>query len=144
MSQPPIQSSVNLDDFLSPGTKPKTNAAAIVSLICGLVGCLGITAIVAIISGVIGIKNANRPDYAGKGKGMALAGIILGIVFLGVWAMGLAGGVGGFMMALKGSEAPRNQAKAFVQELANNDIDAAMKRVEPGVNTHTRSASGDQ
>ena len=126
-----MQPSVNLNDFLSPGTAPKSNVASIVSLVCGVLGCVGITAIVAIICGIIGIKNANRPEFAGKGKGMALAGLILGVVFLGVWGMGLAGGAAGFLMAVKGTEAPRNQAKAFVQELANNDIDAAIKRVDP-------------
>lgn len=125
---------ISPEDFLTSGRAPRTrtNGVAIVSLITGLVGCAGITAIVAIITGIIGIKRANRPEYAGSGKGMALAGLVLGIVFLLLWALILPAGGLAVFMGFKGTEAPRQLARDFVRDLANNDIDAAFAKVQPG------------
>lgn len=123
---------VNLNDFLTEPPRPRRNGMAIVSLITGLIGCLGVTAIVAVITGILGIRRANRPEYNGAGKGFALTGLILGIVFLLVWALILpAGGLAVFGV-MKGTEAPRQLAKEFVGNLATNDIDAAMGKVQPG------------
>ena len=71
--------------------RPQTNVPAIISLICGLVGCFVITPIVGIITGIIGLSKAK---VAG-GKGMAIAGIILSVVWvfigIGVTATGVWG-----------------------------------------------------
>jgi hypothetical protein len=68
-----------------------TNVPAIISLICGIVGCFVITPIVGIITGIIGLAKAK---VAG-GKGMAIAGIILSVLWIvvgiGVTATGVWG-----------------------------------------------------
>ena len=55
------------------------NGFAIASLICGILGCTGIGGLLAIIFGILGINKASRQPEVG-GKGMAIAGIVLGAV----------------------------------------------------------------
>lgn len=61
------------------GEKPPASTAAVLSLVCGVLICLGpITGVTAIIAGLIG-RRAVRDDPAHVGgAGMALAGILLG------------------------------------------------------------------
>ncbi|MBI5778440.1 MAG: type II secretion system major pseudopilin GspG [Planctomycetes bacterium] len=64
-----------------PGTTnaPRTSCAALWSLICGIAGMLlCLPAIPAIILGIIGLVNIKKGAGALKGKGKAIAGLILG------------------------------------------------------------------
>ena len=61
---------------------PKTNGLAIASLVLGIVGCFWITAIVAIVLGFVARKQIEQSGE--QGSGMALAGIILGFVWIGL------------------------------------------------------------
>lgn len=65
------------------GEKPPASTASVVALVCGILLCLGpFTAIPAIIAGAIGRAEAKkRPESVG-GAGMALAGILLGLLNL--------------------------------------------------------------
>jgi Domain of unknown function (DUF4190) len=63
---------------------PKTNGLAIASLVCGIVGCFWITAIVAIVLGFIARNQIRESSGTQQGDGMALAGIILGFVWVGL------------------------------------------------------------
>ena len=72
----------------------KTNALALISLIVGIVGligiciaifvpvagpiCTGILAIAAIVTGFLGMSQANK--NAEKGRGMAISGLVIGVV----------------------------------------------------------------
>lgn len=62
-----------------PRTDGPTDGFAIASLVCGILGFLtGITAIPAIVFGIISLSNIEKnPQYL-RGRGMAIAGIILG------------------------------------------------------------------
>jgi len=65
------------------GEKPPATTAAVLSLVCGLLLCLGpLTGFTAIIAGFIALKNIREAPNAVGGKGMATAGIILGVVNL--------------------------------------------------------------
>ena len=66
------------------------NGWSIASLICGILGCLIITPIIAIVTGIIGIATAKSPR---GGRGMAIAGIILGVIWIG-GGVALVGGFG--------------------------------------------------
>lgn len=69
-------------DSTGPGTK--SNPLAIASLITGVLLCIPIfPAIAAIICGALGMKRAKDPNVGGKG--MAVAGLTLGIVGLLGW-----------------------------------------------------------
>lgn len=78
---------------MAPGTPQKTSVAAIVSLITGILGCLIVTGIIAVITGIIGFINAGKPGM--KGRGFAITGIILGLVFSLISVGLIAGGVWG-------------------------------------------------
>src|SRR5688572_29756328 len=90
----------------------KTNGAAVASLVCGLVACVPfLTGLAAIVLGILGIKKAKDPQVGGKG--LAIAGLILGILSLGGWT--LFGG--GIWALIKGTEAQREVARQFITDL---------------------------
>jgi hypothetical protein len=65
------------------GEKPPASTASVVALICGVLMCLGpLTGIPAIIAGVIGRRAAAADPNGIGGGGMAMAGIVLGILNL--------------------------------------------------------------
>ncbi len=60
-----------------------TNGMAVASLVLSLVGlCTGITAILGIIFGIVGRNQCREKNE--KGEGMAIAGIIIGAVIVGL------------------------------------------------------------
>lgn len=65
-------------------TATGTNGLAIASLVCGIVGCFTITAIVAIVLGFVARNQIERTGGTQQGSGMALAGIILGFIWIGL------------------------------------------------------------
>ena len=103
---------------------PRSNGFAIASLICGILGCFGITGIMAIVFGILGIKRSKQPMTGGKG--LSIAGIILGI--LGI--IGMAGLIGttiwGYGFAKERLLNPTNQvAGSFLTSLVNGDTATA-------------------
>jgi len=68
----------------------KTNGLAVASLVCGIVGCFTVTAIVAIVLGFIARNQIEQSGGTQQGSGMALAGIILGFVWIGLSFIQLA------------------------------------------------------
>ena len=73
------------------GAQPKTNVLAIVSLIASIVGFIGLLPIVGSIGAVItGHISLNQLKTNGEnGRGMALAGTIVGYVGLALWILGI-------------------------------------------------------
>lgn len=68
---------------LPKGEKPPAGTAAVLSLVCGILLCLGpITGLTAIVAGVVARGQAQRKPHQVGGKGMALAGILLGTLNL--------------------------------------------------------------
>ncbi|MBK7586806.1 MAG: DUF4190 domain-containing protein [Myxococcales bacterium] len=68
------------------GEKPPASPAAVLALVCGILMCLGpLTGIPAIVAGIIARKAAKRDPANVGGGGLAIAGIILGIVNLLGW-----------------------------------------------------------
>jgi hypothetical protein len=68
----------------SAAPKTGTNGLAIASLVCGIVGCFTVTAIVAIVLGFVARNQIDQSAGMQQGSGMALAGIILGFIWLGL------------------------------------------------------------
>src|SRR6478735_7061988 len=65
------------------GEKAPASMAAVVSLVCGILLCLGpFTGIPAIVAGILGRKAARAYPHSVGGSGMATAGLILGIINL--------------------------------------------------------------
>src|SRR3954452_10414566 len=61
-----------------------SNGFCVASLVLGIIGipafCTVVTPLLAIIFGIIGYNQANKADVQASGKGMAIAGIICGVI----------------------------------------------------------------
>lgn len=117
---PPTPPAMHAQPAYGYGQPTRTSAAAVTSLICGIVGCLAITPIIAIITGLVGIRATANP--AVRGRGLAIAGIILGVLWLLSFA---AAGAGGFAV-WKNSEPPAAVARQFTNDLAAGNVAAAL------------------
>jgi hypothetical protein len=98
----------------------RTSGAAIASLIFGIVGCLQITALIAIVLGFVGIGSASKPGVSGKG--LAIGGIVLGILWLILGAGGIYftyWGVGKF------KQMAGDAARPFITAIAQGDMATA-------------------
>ena len=131
LPQPPP--GVGPEDFAPIGTPvgpgaplpqpPRTNGWAIASLVSGLLGCVPyVTGALAVITGVVGLKKAKDPRYAGRS--MAIGGIVLGSLSLVFWLF-FAGAVGSFVGATR---VQRQLAQDFVQMVSTGAVDAATER----------------
>jgi hypothetical protein len=110
-----------------PGPR-KSNGAAIASLILGILGCVPfITGLLAIILGIVGIKAGNDPQRGGKG--MAVAGLLLGILSLGVWSL-FGGSIYYF---LQGTSQQRELTRQFVSNLSSGNIEAAEAQTDGSI-----------
>lgn len=134
MSQfPPVEppDAMNPQDFapigtpVGPGTplpyKPRTNAWALTSLISGVLGCVPfVTGIVAVIAGIVGLKKANDPRYGGRG--LAIGGLVLGLLSVLFWTF--FGSV--FVGIFTATGEPRRLAQDFVKMTSEGATDAAL------------------
>jgi hypothetical protein len=123
--QPPSPQSMPPAGYPAPAPR-KTNGAAVGSLIVGLLGfCIPfLGGLIAVVLGFFGIQKAKDPQVGGKG--MAIAGLILGLLSIGVWA--LAGG--GVMRLIRGTAAEREVAKQFITDVAAGNTDAALAKTD--------------
>jgi Domain of unknown function (DUF4190) len=75
---------------LPKGEKPPASPAAVLSLVCGMLLCLGpLTGPTAIIAGLVARAQVQRKPNAVGGRGMATTGIGLGVLNLLIWTFGL-------------------------------------------------------
>lgn len=70
-----------------PTAGQRTNGLAIAALVCGLLPFFCVTSIIAIILGHIGLNQVKNSGGAETGEGLALAGLILGYVFVAGWVL---------------------------------------------------------
>ncbi len=63
-----------------PAPLPRTNGFAIASLVLGILWILGLGSILALIFGLVGRKQIDRSGGRQRGRGLAIAGIVLGTV----------------------------------------------------------------
>ena len=107
----------------------KGNGLAVASLIFSAVGIcvLYVGGIVGIILGILGLRKARDPEAGGKG--LAVAGIVVGILSL-ITSVALTYVIAaGVRAAIAGSEPPRAEARQFVQDLAKGDTQSAATQV---------------
>lgn len=106
----------------------QSNTPALISLICGVIGCIPLAQIVAIICGIIGLR---RAKVAQTGRGMALTGLILGIIFLIAYAgFGVAAYATyrGVSAAIAQFSAPtKAMTSGFLRDLSQGDISSAVE-----------------
>lgn len=112
--------------YMPPGQPRKSNGAAIGSLVCGVLFCIPVvTSLAAVILGFVGLRKAR--DAQVGGKGLAVAGLILGLLGVGGWV--LFGGAA--FSRLKGTTEQREIARQVVTDLAAGNVDAAAANTDP-------------
>jgi Domain of unknown function (DUF4190) len=77
-----------------------TNGLAVASLVLGIISLCGIGSILAVIFGYVGKGQIDRSGGTQSGRGMAIAGIVLGWIGIGILAIFIVLGIIG---ALNGS-----------------------------------------
>jgi hypothetical protein len=105
----------------------KASAAAVASLIFGILGCVPlVTGLLAIVCGMIGLRTTRDPLFSGRG--MAVAGLVLGLVSFLAWGfVALTSGTAAYF-ALTYTREARTAANAVARELAAGDVEAAKAR----------------
>ena len=99
----------------------RTSGAAIASLVLGILGCVPfITGLLAVLLGILGIRKTRDPLVGGRG--LAIAGLILGIISVLGW--GSAGGLLGY--GYIESKPAAAVARQFLQDVSAGNIDAAL------------------
>jgi hypothetical protein len=93
----------------------------VASLVFGILGCVPeVTGLLAILLGIIGLRRARQPNTGGKG--LAAAGLTLGILSVLAWSIGLA-----FMgLAWSNSEPARATARQYLADFSRHDITAIL------------------
>ena len=121
----------------------QTSGSAVASLICGILGCVPfITGLLAVILGIMGMRTTRDPKYTGRG--MAIAGIILGIISLLFWGfLGGTAGIGGWM-AYTYTKPAREAARQLASDLSAGNIDAAQARCTSQVTRDQLVAASDK
>jgi hypothetical protein len=105
----------------------RTSGSSIASLVLGILGCIPlITGLLAIVLGLVGISATRKPGVSGRG--MAIAGLILGIISV----LGWSGFFGLLGVAFVQTRPDRTVVNAFVQDLGSNNIPAAQALCAPG------------
>jgi hypothetical protein len=106
---------------------PGSNGLAIAALCCGILGIVPLAAVVAIVLGIVALNQLR--DRIQRGKGMAIAGLVLGVL----WALGWVA----FIVAVA-TDAPARDASgavtqstdAFVEDLKAGDCFSGAGRTE--------------
>jgi Domain of unknown function (DUF4190) len=112
--------------------RPRTSAAAIASLVCGLLGCVPfLTGLAALILGIVGVKTTRDPMITGRG--MAIAGLVLGGLNLAGWTLFVVFFAAGLVVLTKTAEPARLTAEQFTRDLSEGKIEAALASSAEGM-----------
>jgi hypothetical protein len=109
----------------SPITKgpPRGNGMAVASLVCGLLFCIPfLPSLLAVVFGIVGITKTRDPRVSGKG--MAIAGLVIGVLGLGVWGVMTPFFLIGARVATQMLKAPEE----FVRDLSNGNVNGALAK----------------
>ena len=107
--------------YAMPAPERRLNWAAPSSLLFGTVLCWlpYVSAVLAILLGIVGVARTRNPQVGGRG--LSIAGILLGVGGLIFW---LAAG-GGLILEYTQDHEARPYAQQFLQDLSTGKIDAA-------------------
>ncbi|MFC7596110.1 DUF4190 domain-containing protein [Terrabacter sp. GCM10028922] len=97
---------------------PGANGLAIAALCCGLVGLFPIAAVVAVVLGIVALSQLQRRIQ--RGRGMAIAGIVLGSLWIVLWIVFVVAAVND-APERDVSGAVAQQSEVFVDDLKAGD-----------------------
>lgn len=120
-----------------------TNGFAVASLICSIVGfcAVFIGGLLGILFGVLGISKANKTN--GRGKGMAIAGIVIGIITLVTSGLIVAGGYSAYFFGKKIATSFKTTPQEYIQDLSDGKIDEAQAMTTGLTHDEIQSQSND-
>ena len=124
---PPIPPA--MPGYPSPGAyppPPSGNGFAVASLICSILGfCVFfLGGLLGVIFGLLGLRRAREPGA--PGKGLAIAGIVIGVLSLITSGLFAAGGAKLFQKVMGIAGPMQKVSQQYVTELQQGNIDAAM------------------
>ncbi|NUS04261.1 MAG: DUF4190 domain-containing protein [Nonomuraea sp.] len=106
---------------------PGSNGLAIAALCCGIAGLVPIAAVAAIVLGIVALNQLR--DRVQRGKGLAIAGLVLGVLWLVGWAVFIVA-VGADESARDASGKVTNTSDAYVEDLRAGDCFSGAGRTE--------------
>jgi hypothetical protein len=98
--------------------------------------------IVGVILGFLGLRNARDPSVGGRG--MAITGVVVGLLSILTSIIAVGGIYYGLHSALKITQQQRAVARQFVQDLSSGDPANASKEATGNVTAADLSALGDK
>ncbi|HSI33939.1 MAG: DUF4190 domain-containing protein [Phycisphaerae bacterium] len=99
------------------GPRP-SNGPAVTSLVCGIAGIIPfVPSLLALVFGMVGLNRAKQ--LGGTGRGMAVSGLVLGILGLVLWTWG-------FTAFFSSAKQYKQLSHTFVTALAQGDVDKAV------------------
>lgn len=110
----------------------RTSILAILSLVFGTLGCcLGITSILGVPMAVASIFGISRSKGRVGGMGLAIGGLIIGLLTLFFWGAVIVGGAGALNVAVKqfGST-----TETILTDIRNGDFETVRKNLAPPAN----------
>jgi hypothetical protein len=116
------------DATYQPTSVPGSNGLAIAALCCGIAGLFPVAAVVAIVLGVVAL---NQLKYRiQRGRGMAITGIVLGVLWLLGWTVLVVAAVVTDEPARNASGAVTQTSDAYVEDLKAGDCFSGAGRDE--------------
>ena len=104
-----------------PPRAPRTNPLAVASLVLGVVWCGGIGSLLAVILSIQARRSIRRSDGAETGDGLAIAGLVLGIV-------GLIGAVLTTALVVAVGLTANTAARDAIQQFTNRRVEVPAGR----------------
>ncbi len=123
MTQNPY-ASAGFDDAIS--EPPRTSVMAILSLVFSLVGCCLPIGILGSLFGVFSLAGISGSQGRVTGKGLAIAGIIIGLITTGIWG-------GAYMAVQKGVSMYADMTGSALADIEAGDFAAARTALAPNV-----------
>lgn len=129
-----------------PAVPAKTSGMAVASLVCGILGCSGITAIVGLILGIIAQVKISKSNGQLSGSGFAIAGICLSAV-MGLLAIPFIAMVAGLTLPAFSKAKQRAQTINCVSQMKQLGLGLRMyandnKEIFPPTDTWCDSIQG--
>lgn len=128
--QPPV--APDYSSMPEPGPA-RANGLALASLICSIAGfcVLFLGGLAGVVLGAFALRRSRDPRVGGRG--MAIAGIIIGLLSILTSVLGTGGIYFGIRAGWRASEPPRRAARQFVQDLSAGNTSAVESEITPDI-----------